>query len=65
MNQKQYSLITAVFFVILALAHLVRVTLDGSVAIGGWSAPMWFSWLAAVVAGALAFYGFKLGRQQE
>ncbi len=65
MNQKQYSLITAAIFAILALAHLVRVTLDWSVTIGGWSAPMWLSWLAAVVAGALAFYGFKLGRQPE
>ncbi len=65
MTQKLYPLITAAIFAIIALAHLVRVALDWSVAIGGWSAPMWLSWLAAVAAGALAFYGFKLVRQPE
>ncbi len=65
MNQKQYLLITAVLFAIGVLGHLVRVALDWSILIGGWSAPMWVSWLAAVVAGALAYYGFKFARQPD
>ncbi len=65
MNQKRYLLITAVLFAIGVLGHLVRVALDWSISIGGWSAPMWVSWLAAVVAGALAYYGFKFARQPD
>ncbi len=65
MNQKQYSLVAAIIFAIFALAHLVRVTFDWSVSIGGWSAPMWLSWVAAVVAAGLSYYGFTLSKRSE
>ncbi len=65
MNQKQYSFVAAIIFAIVGLAHLVRVTFDWSVSIGGWSAPMWLSWVAAVVAAGLAYYGFTLSKRSE
>ncbi len=55
MNQKQYSFVAAIIFAIVGLAHLVRVTFDWSVSIGGWSATMWLSWVADVVAAVLAY----------
>ena len=33
------------------------------VMIGDWSVPMWFSWIALVVAGGLAFFGLRLAER--
>ena len=65
MNQNWYSLITAVIFAIVGLAHLVRASLDWSVSIAGWDAPMWLSWIAVVAAAVLAYYGFTLSRRSK
>jgi hypothetical protein len=32
--------------------------------IGDWSVPMWFSWIGLVVAGGLAFFGFRLAANE-
>ena len=47
----------AVIFAIVALLHLLRVYMGWPVVIGDWSAPMWVSWIALVVAGVLAIWG--------
>ncbi len=65
MNQKQYALVAAIIFAIFALAHLVRIVLGWSVSISDWSAPMWVSWIAVVVAAGLAYYGITLSRQSK
>jgi Mn2+/Fe2+ NRAMP family transporter len=31
--------------------------------VGDWSVPMWLSWVAVVVTGALAYFGFRLAGQ--
>ena len=31
--------------------------------IGGWSVPMWVSWIGLVVAGGLAFFGLRLAER--
>ena len=46
-----------VIFAIVALLHLLRVYMGWPVVIGDWSAPMWVSWIALVVAGVLAIWG--------
>ena len=59
MNQKTYNGITAALFLIIALLHLLRIIFGWPAEIGGVGIPMWASWLALVVTGALAYVGFR------
>jgi hypothetical protein len=58
LNRKTYMTVTAVLFLVVAVAHLLRIILGWHVEIGGLSIPFWVSWLAVLVAGALAYLGF-------
>lgn len=60
MDQKTYFLTTAVIFLIIAVLHILRVILGWPSVIGGWEVPIWLSWIALILAGYLAFSGFKL-----
>ena len=62
MNQKTYITLTATLFVVVAIAHLLRIVLGWHVEIGGWSIPFWVSWLGILVAGALGYFGFSQKR---
>jgi hypothetical protein len=63
MSRRAYLLVSAAIFSLVALLHLARVVLGWSAVIGGWSVPMWLSWVALMVTGALAYFGFSLARQ--
>src|SRR5262249_14923945 len=63
MDQKTFSIVAGVIFAAVALFHLVRIYIDWPVMIGGWSVPMWVSWIGLVVAGGLAFFGLKLAER--
>lgn len=63
MNRERYFLITAIVFMLVALAHLARIVLGWDAVIDGWSVPMAMSWIAAAVTGGLAYYGFVLRRR--
>ena len=54
--------LTATIFVVVAIAHLLRLIFGWSVEIGGWSVPFWVSWIGVLVPGALAYFGFMLKR---
>jgi len=60
MSHKAYLSVTLTIFAFIALLHLLRIVFDLEVAIGGWSIPMWMSWVAFVIAAILAYSGFKL-----
>ena len=53
MDQRAYNIITAVVFLIVAVLHLLRIIFGWPAQIGGLDIPLWASWLALVVAGAL------------
>ncbi len=57
---RAYILITGVIFVIVALVHLLRLLLDWPVEVAGLAVPPWVSWIAFLVAGALAIWAFSL-----
>ena len=59
MGQRSYNALTAAIFTVVAVAHLLRVILGWTVQIGSWEIPIWVSWLALVVAGLLAWVGFR------
>lgn len=62
MGAKTYAGLAAAVFAIVATLHLVRAIMGWEVAIGALAIPMWASWLATLVAGALAWLGFGAAR---
>ena len=60
MNQKTFTLTAGTVFSLVALLHALRLLLGWDAVIGGWTVPMWFSWVALAFAGYLAFTAFKV-----
>ena len=65
MSRKTYCLATAIVFSIFGLVHLLRIVLAWEAVIGGWTAPMWLSWLALIVSAMLAYFGFTHARSDR
>jgi len=61
MDQRAYDILTASLFLVVAALHLLRIILGWPAGIGGLAIPLWASWLALIVSGALAYLGFRLG----
>ena len=60
MGQQTYNAVTAALFLIIAVLHLLRIVFGWAAEIGGLAIAMWASWLGLVVAGALAYSGFRV-----
>ncbi len=60
MSTKTYATITGIIFLIVALAHLVRLFGGLEVRVDGWDVPKWGSLVAAIVAGYLSYAGFRI-----
>ena len=65
MNRKNYFLITALVFAVVGLVHLLRIILGWEAVIGGWTVPMWISWLALIASAVLAYSGFTFARSNR
>ena len=55
-----FHLIAGTIFALVALLQALRIYMGWPVVIGGWSAPMWVSWIAIVVAGSLSYFALTL-----
>jgi hypothetical protein len=63
MNAKNFSLLAAAIFAIVAVLQFARAVSDVPVSIGSTiSIPVWASWIACIVAAALAWLGFSASR---
>ena len=60
MSQNTFTIIASVIFGVVALFHVLRIFLGWPAVIGGWTVPMWLSWIGLVVAGGLSYFGIKL-----
>ncbi len=60
MNDKLFHQIAGGIFALVALLQALRIFMGWPVVIGGWSAPMWISWIAIVVAGGLSYFALTL-----
>ena len=58
MNSK-YNLLSGVVFGLVALLQAGRAAAGWAVQIGPIAVPLWFSWVAAIVAGSLAIWAFR------
>ncbi len=65
MDQKIFSIVAGVIFALVALLHLARIYVGWPVVIGGWSVPMWMSWIGLVFAGGLAYFGFSFAARRR
>ncbi len=59
MPRLSFHHVAAVIFAIIALAHLIRLALALPIQVGTMSVPLWVSWAALIVAGALSVWGFR------
>ena len=65
MDQKTFSIVAGLIFTLVALFHLIRIFEDWPVIIGDWSVPKSLSWVALIVAGGLALFGFRFTAENE
>lgn len=60
MSEKNYLLISATIFALVALLHALRLATHLSVQVGSAAFPLWGSWLGAIAAAALSIWAFRL-----
>lgn len=65
MKNKTYFYISTLIFLIVGIVHLLKIVFGFKIWIGGFSFPIWLSWVEVVVAFYLAFVGFKLGIKSD
>jgi hypothetical protein len=57
MTPVKFSRLAGVIFAIIALLQLLRAITGFEIVVGGEVMPVWPSWVAAIVAGFLAYLG--------
>ncbi len=60
MSQRSFLLVSAIVFTLVFLLHVLRLVYGWSAMIGGWTVPIWVSWIGVVMSGFLALEGFRL-----
>jgi len=63
MDVKSFLRVAGAIFALVSLAHLLRALMGWPVIIAGWAVPLWLSWLAFVIAGALGYFGLTLAKR--
>lgn len=59
MDQRTYTRLTGVIFLLIAVLHLLRILYGWTAAIDGWVVPLWLSWVALIIAAYLAWWGLS------
>jgi hypothetical protein len=63
MTAKNFSLLAAAIFAIVAVLQFARAVSGAPISIGSTiSIPVWASWIACIIAAALAWLGFSASR---
>ncbi len=60
MNERNYLLISAVIFGLMATTHLVRLFTPFSIVVGSWTVPLWGSLLGVAIGIVLSVWAFRL-----
>ena len=56
---KTGSLLAVIVFVLVAIAHLMRIVTDTEIVVGGNNIPQWISMVGVVVPGLIAWLLWK------
>jgi len=62
MSIRSYCSVSSAVFAIVALMHIWRFALGLPMSVGAWPVPGSVSLIAAVIAGGLAFWAFRIAR---
>ena len=65
MGHKNYCMVSGGLFLLVALAHLLRIVYGMSIQIDDFAVPMLASWIGLMVSAGLAFWAFRLTRGQS
>ncbi len=60
MSEKNYLLISATIFALVALLHGARLFTHWSFQIGAVTIPLWGSWLGLLIGATLSIWAFRL-----
>lgn len=63
MNKNQSLMLASVVFGIIALLHFLRSIFSWPASIGTFNVPVWFSYIAVIVAGYLSWQMFSAGKK--
>lgn len=64
MKMKTYVTVSGLIFLAIAVLHALRLYYGWDAVIGGVAIPLWASWVAVIVAGALAYSAFQLAENK-
>lgn len=62
MSSKTYCTVSATLFLLIGLAHVVRLLVGFTFQIGSHNLPMWVSAVGAIITLFMAWSGFKSAR---
>ena len=65
MTGSGYRTISGVVFGLIALGHGIRAALQVPATLGSIQIPIWVSWVAVVIAGALCVWAFRSSGAQQ
>ena len=61
--QSTYALVSGVIFGAVAVIQAIRAFNEWPVQVGPFAVPLWFSWIALIVAGSLCVWAFRSARR--
>jgi hypothetical protein len=64
MSQRIFSAICALIFLVVALAHLSRLTSGWDIVVADWVVPQWVSVVGLIVTGLMSAWGFSLASRK-
>jgi hypothetical protein len=60
LSKNTFSLLSGAIFLVVGVAHALRLVFKWEVVVAGWQVPMWVSPVAFVIAAYLAYEGFRM-----
>lgn len=57
---RRYTLVSGVFLSLLTIAQLLRIVMRWPVRVATFDVPIWFSAIAALIAGSLAIWAVRV-----
>ena len=63
MGNRPFTLIAAIIFLVMALAHLLRLFTNFQIVLGSHDLPMWVSIAGLVIAGLMSWGLFREARR--
>jgi hypothetical protein len=61
----RYAVVSGVFLALLAAVQILRIALQWPVRVATFDVPLWFSAVAALIAGSLAVWAFRVASRNS